>query len=84
MKKLCRHLYAYLYVLTVCDVIGVLTCVVFKQVLTFLMMYRTHCQRILDTVIRANFDEVMSISASIKNLSVQFAVTFSEKMTLMR
>lgn len=22
------------------------------------MMYRTHCQRILDTVIRANFDEV--------------------------
>ncbi|KAL8560663.1 hypothetical protein ACOMHN_053323 [Nucella lapillus] len=28
------------------------------KVLTFLMMYRTHCQRILDTVIRANFDEV--------------------------
>lgn len=28
------------------------------QVTTFLMMYRTHCQRILDTVIRANFDEV--------------------------
>ena len=24
------------------------------------MMYRTHCQRILDTVIRANFDEVES------------------------
>ncbi|KAK3581014.1 hypothetical protein CHS0354_013908 [Potamilus streckersoni] len=24
------------------------------------MMYRTHCQRILDTVIRANFDEVQS------------------------
>lgn len=23
-----------------------------------MMMYRTHCQRILDTVIRANFDEV--------------------------
>eukprot|EP00057_Strongylocentrotus_purpuratus_P020776 XP_011675250.1 PREDICTED: transcription factor RFX4-like [Strongylocentrotus purpuratus] len=27
-------------------------------VATFLVMYRTHCQRILDTVIRANFDEV--------------------------
>ncbi|KAL5019481.1 hypothetical protein ScPMuIL_002373 [Solemya velum] len=30
------------------------------KVLTFLMMYRTHCQRILDTVIRANFDEVQN------------------------
>ncbi|XP_052715851.1 transcription factor RFX4-like isoform X2 [Crassostrea angulata] len=30
------------------------------KVLTFMMMYRTHCQRILDTVIRANFDEVQS------------------------
>lgn len=29
-----------------------------SQVSTFIMMYRTHCQRILDTVIRANFDEV--------------------------
>ncbi|XP_038053563.1 transcription factor RFX4-like [Patiria miniata] len=28
------------------------------KVCTFLMMYRTHCQRILDTVIRASFDEV--------------------------
>lgn len=28
------------------------------QVATFVMMYRTHCQRILDTVIRASFDEV--------------------------
>ncbi|XP_022099522.1 transcription factor RFX4-like isoform X2 [Acanthaster planci] len=28
------------------------------KVSTFLMMYRTHCQRILDTVIRASFDEV--------------------------
>ncbi|RWS15142.1 transcription factor RFX4-like protein [Dinothrombium tinctorium] len=27
---------------------------------TFLMMYRAHCQRILDTVIRANFDEVQT------------------------
>ncbi|XP_064479593.1 transcription factor RFX4-like [Ornithodoros turicata] len=25
---------------------------------TFLTMYRTHCQRVLDTVLRANFDEV--------------------------
>jgi regulatory factor X 4 len=24
------------------------------------MMYRTHCQRILDTIIRANFDEVQT------------------------
>ncbi|XP_072511925.1 transcription factor RFX4 isoform X4 [Notamacropus eugenii] len=31
-----------------------------KEVSTFIMMYRTHCQRILDTVIRANFDEVQS------------------------
>ena len=29
------------------------------------MMYRTHCQRILDTVISANFDEV-NIPVSIK------------------
>ncbi|XP_048242629.1 DNA-binding protein RFX6-like [Haliotis rufescens] len=27
---------------------------------TFIMMYRTHCQRILDTVISANFDEVQN------------------------
>ncbi|XP_064597027.1 regulatory factor X 4-like [Liolophura sinensis] len=31
-----------------------------SKVVTFLMMYRAHCQRILDTVIRANFDEVQS------------------------
>ncbi|XP_046343090.1 transcription factor RFX4-like isoform X1 [Haliotis rufescens] len=31
-----------------------------SKVVTFLMMYRTHCQRILDTVIRANFEEVQS------------------------
>ncbi|XP_060778910.1 transcription factor RFX4 isoform X2 [Neoarius graeffei] len=31
-----------------------------QKVSTFIMMYRTHCQRILDTVIRANFDEVQS------------------------
>uniref|UniRef100_A0A2K5ZVL3 Regulatory factor X4 n=2 Tax=Cercopithecidae TaxID=9527 RepID=A0A2K5ZVL3_MANLE len=31
-----------------------------QSVSTFIMMYRTHCQRILDTVIRANFDEVQS------------------------
>ncbi|XP_069953089.1 transcription factor RFX4-like [Cherax quadricarinatus] len=31
-----------------------------KQVATFVMMYRTHCQRILDTVIRASFDEIQS------------------------
>ncbi|XP_050417756.1 transcription factor RFX4 isoform X2 [Patella vulgata] len=30
------------------------------KVATFLVMYRTHCQRILDTVIRANFDEVQN------------------------
>ncbi|GIX89404.1 transcription factor RFX4 [Caerostris extrusa] len=24
---------------------------------TFLMMYRTHCQRLLDTIVRANFDD---------------------------
>nr|XP_006821615.1 PREDICTED: DNA-binding protein RFX6-like [Saccoglossus kowalevskii] len=27
---------------------------------TFIMMYRTHCQRILDTIINANFDEVQN------------------------
>ncbi|XP_060081441.1 transcription factor RFX4-like [Ylistrum balloti] len=31
-----------------------------EKVFTFMVMYRTHCQRILDTVIRANFDEVQS------------------------
>ncbi|XP_077978702.1 DNA-binding protein RFX6-like [Glandiceps talaboti] len=30
------------------------------KVETFIMMYRTHCQRILDTVISANFDEVQN------------------------
>lgn len=29
-----------------------------KQVETFLLMYRAHCQRILDSVVRANFHEV--------------------------
>ncbi|XP_071505092.1 transcription factor RFX4-like [Diadema antillarum] len=29
-----------------------------ESVSTFLVMYRTHCQRIVDTVIRASFDEV--------------------------
>lgn len=39
----------------VCDAMSLLCgC---PQVSTFIMMYRTHCQRILDTVIRANFDE---------------------------
>lgn len=28
---------------------------------TFLMMYRTHCQRLLDTVIRAQFEEVQTL-----------------------
>ncbi|CAH1785521.1 unnamed protein product [Owenia fusiformis] len=30
------------------------------KVETFLMMYRTHCQRILDTIISANFDEIQN------------------------
>ncbi|CAG2111142.1 unnamed protein product, partial [Medioppia subpectinata] len=30
------------------------------KISTFVMMYRTHCQRILDTIIRANFDEVQT------------------------
>lgn len=33
----------------------------FPQVKTFLIMYRAHCQRILDTILRANFGEVSSI-----------------------
>ncbi|CDQ68043.1 unnamed protein product [Oncorhynchus mykiss] len=33
-----------------------------EKVSTFIMMYRTHCQRILDTVIRANFDEARHFS----------------------
>lgn len=28
------------------------------QVETFIMMYRTHCQRMLDTVVSANFEGV--------------------------
>ncbi|XP_064650978.1 regulatory factor X 4-like [Lineus longissimus] len=32
-----------------------------EKVSTFVMMYRTHCQRVLDTVIRANFDEVQNL-----------------------
>ena len=30
----------------------------YLQLETFLMMYRTHCQRIVDTVVRTNFDDV--------------------------
>ena len=29
-----------------------------KKLHTFMGMYRAHCQRILDSVVRANFDEV--------------------------
>lgn len=29
-----------------------------EKLMTFMVMYRAHCQRILDSVIRANFDEV--------------------------
>ncbi|XP_025085503.1 DNA-binding protein RFX6-like [Pomacea canaliculata] len=32
-----------------------------EKMKTLLMMYRTHCQRILDTVISANFDEVQNL-----------------------
>ncbi|KAK7476909.1 hypothetical protein BaRGS_00031848, partial [Batillaria attramentaria] len=32
-----------------------------EKMQTFLMMYRTHCQRILDTVISANFEEVQNL-----------------------
>ncbi|XP_076450570.1 uncharacterized protein LOC143286734 isoform X2 [Babylonia areolata] len=32
-----------------------------EKMQTFLMMYRTHCQRILDTIISANFDEVQNL-----------------------
>ncbi|XP_074602165.1 uncharacterized protein LOC141855878 [Brevipalpus obovatus] len=28
---------------------------------TFMIMYRTHCQRILDVVVRANFDEIQTL-----------------------
>ncbi|XP_021360165.1 DNA-binding protein RFX6-like [Mizuhopecten yessoensis] len=31
-----------------------------EKMQTFIMMYRTHCQRILDTVISANFEEVQN------------------------
>lgn len=31
------------------------------QVSTFLLMYRAHCQRILDAIVRANFDEVHTL-----------------------
>ena len=31
------------------------------QVETFLIMYKAHCQRILDSVVRANFQEVRSL-----------------------
>ena len=31
------------------------------QVRTFLIMYRAHCQRILDTILRANFGEVIKL-----------------------
>ncbi|KAL3842713.1 hypothetical protein ACJMK2_020701 [Sinanodonta woodiana] len=31
-----------------------------EKMTTFIMMYRTHCQRILDTVVSANFEEVQN------------------------
>ena len=42
----------------------IISCIIVKislisfQVETFVVMYKTHCQCILDTVINANFDEV--------------------------
>ncbi|CAL1539110.1 unnamed protein product, partial [Lymnaea stagnalis] len=32
-----------------------------SKIVTFLMMYRSHCQRILDTVVTAHFEEVHSL-----------------------
>ena len=48
------------------------------QVLTFLMMYRTHCQRILDTVIRANFDEVGTSADEMGSSSDEVGSFFDE------
>jgi len=45
------------------------------------MMYRTHCQRILDTVLRANFDEVYNAMLTLTfdencNKNISFVTTF--------
>ncbi|KAG8177829.1 hypothetical protein JTE90_002663 [Oedothorax gibbosus] len=32
-----------------------------EKINTFLMMYRTHCQRLLDTIVRASFDDVQNL-----------------------
>ena len=32
-----------------------------EKLQTFMVMYRAHCQRILDSVVRANFDEVREV-----------------------
>jgi hypothetical protein len=40
------------------------------------LMYRTHCQRILDTVISANFDEVMLIIIELIHIYRYKAATF--------
>lgn len=31
-----------------------------ERIATFIVMYRAHCQRLLDTIIRASFDEVQT------------------------
>ncbi|CAG03413.1 unnamed protein product, partial [Tetraodon nigroviridis] len=45
-----------------------------ERVSTFIMMYRTHCQRILDTVIRANFDEASAPSRLLQDIPGNFPV----------
>ena len=47
----------------------------FSQVKTFLIMYRAHCQRILDTILRANFGEV-SFSIKKKECSIVWGLVY--------
>lgn len=49
------------------------------------MMYRTHCQRILDTVIRANFDEVTEYICEITdNLLIEKYTTMLHILSLIK
>lgn len=44
-----------------CLLINSFAFLIFWKVSTFLLMYRAHCQRILDAIVRANFEELNTL-----------------------
>ena len=49
---------AIVFVVTHLQYTCIINFCIFSKLHTFMVMYKTHCQRILDSVVRANFVEV--------------------------